>query len=67
LALAILVDVIGKEAAVNHPTHYQDFKFAVITKLPQGQPWELTEEQVMAWVEKQKTTVRTTEGDPYAS
>ena len=42
LALAILADCIGSEAALKH---YQKFKRAVVASLPYKE-WTLTEEQV---------------------
>lgn len=48
LALAILVDCIGRQRALYA---YQEFKFRVIAKLPGQQDWELTELQVRQRVE----------------
>lgn len=49
LALAILCDALGQRDALHPATHYQDYKFAVIARLPQDQPFEITEESVRQW------------------
>jgi hypothetical protein len=43
LALALLADVFDDGTAQRF---YQEFKWDVIRRLPMGEPWELTEEQV---------------------
>ncbi len=49
LALAILADCVGDEEALKY---YQDFKFAIIARLPKDDPWEATEEQVRDVLQK---------------
>lgn len=51
LALAILVDVIGRERAV---PFYQRFKFAKIATLPQDEEWTMTAREVQAWYENHR-------------
>lgn len=51
LALAIFADAIDDREAQRH---YQDFKWAVIAKLDQGKPWEITRQQVMDCVGQQR-------------
>ena len=48
-ALAILVDCMGDEFALDH---YQDYKFDVISRLPFGEGWSLTDAQVSEWAKK---------------
>ncbi len=43
LALALLADVFDDDIALEH---YQDFKWAVIARLPRDKPWTLTVEQI---------------------
>ena len=45
LALAILADCVGAEAALRC---YQRFKFEVVARLPEG-GWELSREEVLGW------------------
>ena len=49
LALAILADAVGAEVAQGY---FQRFKFAVVAKLDH-QAWELTRDEVVAWVKAQ--------------
>lgn len=51
LAKDLLWDVRGSEPDV---TTYQQFKWDVIAKFPQDAAWELTEDQVMAWLDAWK-------------
>jgi len=46
LAYAVLYDLYGKEFA---DKNYQRFKWDIIAKLPQGEPWKLTEHEIEAW------------------
>ena len=46
LARSILNDLYGKEVA---DRLYQKFKWAFIAELPQGEDWELTEEDIEHW------------------
>jgi len=50
LALALLVDATGDEQW--SLTHYQSFKWEVVSSLPWE--WELHQETVRAWCEKEK-------------
>jgi hypothetical protein len=47
LALALLRDVADNRTAEQH---YQDFARDVLELLPRDQSWELTEQQIMAWL-----------------
>ena len=51
LALAILADALGDREAQRR---YQDFKWAVIAKLDQNGPWEISREPIQAWIEQQR-------------
>ena len=51
LALAILADAVGDREAQRL---YQDFKWAVIAKLDQDASWEISREQIQAWIEQQR-------------
>jgi len=48
---AILADAIGDREAQRL---YQDFKWGVIAKLDQEKPWEITREQIMDWIGRQR-------------
>jgi hypothetical protein len=49
LALAVLSDAVGDRRAV---WHHQQFKFAVVTRLPH-MGWVLTRDEVTAWYERE--------------
>ena len=51
LAYAILYAVYGKTFA---DRHYQRFKWDIISKLPQGEPWTLTEHQIESWKDEKE-------------
>jgi Family of unknown function (DUF6166) len=46
LALALLADYLGDDETAQQ--HYQDFKFKVIARLPQGEPFTITGAQIEA-------------------
>lgn len=48
---ASLADAIGPEQAQRL---YQDFKWKVVARLDQKQPWEITREHIQAWVSEQR-------------
>ena len=50
LALALLLEEVGARLA---RAHYQQFKWDVIARLPQDQPWQLTSDQILDWVNTQ--------------
>jgi hypothetical protein len=50
LALAILCDAIGEELALGH---YQDFKFAVVSRFKRDQ-WEMSGDAVQAWYQQNR-------------
>lgn len=50
LALALLCDVLGDYRVAER--HYQEFKRAVITRLPDV-GWEMTEESIWEWLREQ--------------
>ena len=52
LALAIMADAVGAERAEGC---YQDFKFEVIAGF-QGESWELSRGDVLAWSDRKKAT-----------
>jgi len=51
LAYAILYDLYGKIFA---DQNYQRFKWDIIAKLPQGEPWKLTEHQIEVWKDRKQ-------------
>ena len=55
LALAIFCNEYGTDLDA-HPVHYQDFKWAHISNLKQGQPFRISSEQIHDWVDKKKIT-----------
>jgi hypothetical protein len=53
LARSILTHALGLEgeAAENiHPRLYQQFKFDIIAPLPRDENWEMSRDEVLAWV-----------------
>ena len=48
LSLALLADVLQDD--VKAQLLYQDFKFAVIARLPMNEGWEMTDEEILAQV-----------------
>lgn len=62
LARCILIDYYGFSADIGSrrdlvlPVSYQDFKFAVVAKLPRDEDWTITVAEVEAWVESQRVT-----------
>ena len=50
LALALLLEEVGARRA---RVLYQQFKWEVIARLPQDQPWQLTSDQILDWVNTQ--------------
>jgi hypothetical protein len=47
LALALLCDALGREAA---ETHYLAFKLHVVQALPALENWQLTRDEIVAWL-----------------
>lgn len=59
LALAILCDAAGPERA---RPHYQMFKWEIVSRLKQDQPWDLAGADVLAWLAEREAAEAVPEG-----